>query len=144
MREGTPWSASKNKVLVHVIQSPVDTADAPTSRACAAGVMDADPLVACSGLRPDGDPEPPRRARDYWAALVPETLPQDRLDAKMVNQGQGDGNTLDVVRFARERKVLSRSPGTTRKRRRRVSAVGTLARPQTEGVSSATNRSPSG
>jgi len=69
---------------------------------------------------------------------------QDRLDAKMVNQGQGDGNTLDVVRFAREHQVLSRSPGTTRKRRRRVSAVGTLARPQTEGVSSATNRSPSG
>ena len=93
MREGTPWSASKNKVLVHMIQFPVDTADAPTSRACAAGVMDADPLVARSGLRPDGDPEPPRRARDYWAALVPETLAQDRLDAKMVNQGQGDGNT---------------------------------------------------
>jgi len=76
MREGTPWSASKNKVLVHMIQFPVDTADAPTSRACAAGVMDADPLVARSGLRPDGDPEPPRRARDYWAALVPETLPR--------------------------------------------------------------------
>src|SRR6266516_4718575 len=69
-------------------------------------------------------PEAARRPRDYWAALVPETLAQDRLDAKMVNQGQGDGNTLDVVRFARERQVLSRSPGTTRKGRRRVSAVG--------------------